>query len=242
MKSFLESKAMAKALRQSLADRNINVSHSECLELIARQFGLADWNMLSAQIESAKSKQEPLPLPKGWFPTGFTDTQRYRMGLDPTSPGCALIECLVERDIDLGHERFACLMQSIEADGYRGATVCLKAHIRAEKANVGTIWMRIDREPDSTLRFDNMLQREENGAIYGSSGWIERSIVLDVPQEASSIHFGFFLKGYGKVWTRNFSLKTVAHDAKTTEMAPQRPEQKVLPKEPVNLGLSAIAS
>ncbi|WP_411036475.1 glyoxalase superfamily protein [Shinella sp. BYT-45] len=235
MKSFLESKAMAKALRQSLAERNVEISHSECLELVARQFGLADWNMLSAQIETAKSKLEPLPLPAGWFPTGFTDTQRYRIGLDPTSPGCALIECVVSRQTDLGRERFACLMQSIEADSYRGATISLAASIRAEDANVGTIWMRIDGEPGSTLRFDNMLSRTENGAIYGTSGWIERSVILDVPEEATSIHFGFFLKGYGKVWARNFRLETVAQGTRTTEMAPQASERKPLPSKPTNL-------
>lgn len=242
MKSFLESKAMAKTLRQSLADRNIEISHSECLELIARQFGLADWNMLSAQIETAKSKLEPLSLPPGWFPTGFTDTRRYRIGLDPMAPGCALIECVVGRQIDLGSERFACLMQSIEAGNYRGTTVSLTASIRAEDANVGTIWMRIDREPGSTLRFDNMLQRSVDGAIYGTSGWIERSIVLDVPEEASSIHFGFFLKGYGKVWARNFRLAIVANGTRTTEMVPQMPEQKILPKQPSNLGFTATSN
>ena len=241
MKSFLESKAMAKALRQSLAERNIDMSHGECLELIAQQFGLADWNILSAQIESAKSKLQPLPLPSGWFPTGFTDTQRYRIGLDLSSPGCALIECLVGKETDLGNERFACLMQSIDADSYRGTTVSLTASIRAEAANVGTIWMRVDGEPGSTLRFDNMLQREENGAIYGTSGWIERSVVLDVPVEASSIHFGFFLKGYGKVWARNFRLETVAHGTRTTEMAPQAPERKTLPKQPANLDFTGIS-
>lgn len=242
MKSFLESKAMAKALRQSLADRNIDFSHSECLELVARQFGLADWNMLSAQIETAKARLEPLPLPPGWFATGFTDTQRYRIGLDPSSPGCALIECVVGRQTDLGNERFACLMQSFEADNYRGTTIKLTANIRAEDANVGTIWMRVDKEPGSTLRFDNMLQRMEDGAIYGTSGWIERSIVLDVPEEASSIHFGFFLKGYGKVWARNFRLAIVASGTGTTEMAPEAPERKTLPKQPSNLGFSAVSN
>ncbi|MGK6311777.1 glyoxalase superfamily protein [Neorhizobium sp. DT-125] len=242
MKSFLESKAMAKALRQSLAERNINISHSECLELVARQFGLADWNVLSAQIESARAKLEPLPMPSGWFPTGFTDTKRYRIGLDPSSSGCALIECVVGREIDLGNERFACMMQSIEADNYRGTTLRLTASIRAEAANVGTIWMRIDGTAGPSLRFDNMLQRETDGAIYGTSGWIERSIVLDVPEEASSIHYGFFLKGYGKVWARNFRLQPAVDGTAITEMRPPSPERKILPRQPVNLDFMALST
>jgi uncharacterized protein YjbI with pentapeptide repeats len=37
-------KGMAKALRQALSDRKIELSHSDCLELIAKQFGVKDWN------------------------------------------------------------------------------------------------------------------------------------------------------------------------------------------------------
>lgn len=74
MNSFLESKAMAKALRLSLAESNIELSHSSCLELVARQFGFADWNVLSAQIEAIKAKQQPLVLPDGWLTTPFDPT------------------------------------------------------------------------------------------------------------------------------------------------------------------------
>lgn len=43
-------KGMAKALRQALSDRKIEVSHSDCLELVAKQFGVKDWNALSAAV------------------------------------------------------------------------------------------------------------------------------------------------------------------------------------------------
>lgn len=50
MRSFHDAKAMAKTLRQALADRNVELSHSETLEIVARQFGLDDWNVLAARI------------------------------------------------------------------------------------------------------------------------------------------------------------------------------------------------
>ncbi|WP_105385925.1 glyoxalase superfamily protein [Neorhizobium alkalisoli] len=242
MKSFLESKAMAKALRQSLAERNIEISHGECLELVAKQFGFADWNVLSAQIESAKAKVEPLPLPPGWLHIGFVDTQRYRSGLDPSSPGTAMVECTVGRDVELGNERFAGLGQSIDAEEYRGRKLRLTANLRAENANVGTIWLRVDGQPGSVLRFDNMLQREIDGAIYGTSGWIERMIVLDVPDEAQSIHYGFFMKGYGKVWARNFRLKIAPDGTETTNMTPKTPERRIFLKEPSNLDFMGLST
>lgn len=46
----LSIKGMAKALRQALNDRKIDLSHSDCLELIAKQFGVKDWNALSAAV------------------------------------------------------------------------------------------------------------------------------------------------------------------------------------------------
>ena len=46
------AKTMAKSLRDSLVDRNVSLSHSTCLEIVARQFGFADWNTLSAKLPS----------------------------------------------------------------------------------------------------------------------------------------------------------------------------------------------
>lgn len=245
MKSFLESKAMAKALRQALAERDVDLSHSDCLELVARQFGLSDWNVLSARIEAAKTRPAPLQVPPAWFPTRATDRAKYRIGMDPSSSGVAMAECIVGQDVDLGRDCFACLMQSVDAEGYRGLKVNLTASIRSEDADLGTIWMRIDGLPDQrlrvdgmsrpVLRFDNLLERAENGVISGTSGWKTRTIVLDVPDEAVSIHFGFFLKGHGKVWARNFVLQTVGHEVESTEILSKAPERRHFPKHPANL-------
>jgi hypothetical protein len=46
--SHPDPKGMARHLRSALADRNITVSHSEALELVARELGMRDWNTLAA--------------------------------------------------------------------------------------------------------------------------------------------------------------------------------------------------
>ena len=51
MRTYKDAKAMAKSLRDSLAARSILLSHSECLEIVAKQFGFADWNTLSAKLD-----------------------------------------------------------------------------------------------------------------------------------------------------------------------------------------------
>ena len=53
MRTFLDAKAMAKTLRSSLGDKQISLSHSECLEIVAAQFGLDNWNVLAARIAGA---------------------------------------------------------------------------------------------------------------------------------------------------------------------------------------------
>jgi hypothetical protein len=51
MRTFKDPKAMAKSLRASLVARSVLLSHSECLEIVAKQFGFADWNTLSAKLD-----------------------------------------------------------------------------------------------------------------------------------------------------------------------------------------------
>lgn len=50
MRSFRDAKLMAKTLREALASRQVDLSHSETLEIVARQFGYADWNTASASF------------------------------------------------------------------------------------------------------------------------------------------------------------------------------------------------
>lgn len=50
MRTFKDAKAMAKAMRAALAAKNVDISHSEALEIVAKQFGVATWNILAARI------------------------------------------------------------------------------------------------------------------------------------------------------------------------------------------------
>src|SRR5476651_1407791 len=64
MRTFLDAKAMAKSLRSALAGKQITLSHGECLEIVASQFGSENWNVLSARIDSAGSPglQDAIPI------------------------------------------------------------------------------------------------------------------------------------------------------------------------------------
>jgi predicted enzyme related to lactoylglutathione lyase len=73
MRTYEDAKAMAKSLRDCLAARNVSLSHSECLEIVARQFGFGEWNTLSAKLDveggrrvspetAGVSLQPPVPM------------------------------------------------------------------------------------------------------------------------------------------------------------------------------------
>ena len=47
-----DAKAMAKSLKAGLAAKGIDIPHGHALDLVAAQFGHADWNVLSAKIEA----------------------------------------------------------------------------------------------------------------------------------------------------------------------------------------------
>ncbi|THV14243.1 glyoxalase superfamily protein [Rhizobium rhizophilum] len=58
MRDFRDAKLMARTLKAELAKADLEISHSQALELVARQLGFDQWNILAARIEA-----DPKPLP-----------------------------------------------------------------------------------------------------------------------------------------------------------------------------------
>jgi catechol 2,3-dioxygenase-like lactoylglutathione lyase family enzyme len=61
MRSFSDAKLMARSLREAMATRQIDLSHSETLEIVARQFGYADWNTASSRLNADRDQPGPAP-------------------------------------------------------------------------------------------------------------------------------------------------------------------------------------
>ena len=64
MRTYKDAKTVAKSLSESLTARNVLLSHSECLEIVARVAGFADWNTLSAKL-GVESGKLPRPEDRG---------------------------------------------------------------------------------------------------------------------------------------------------------------------------------
>src|SRR4051812_7489638 len=164
-----------------------------------------------------------LRLPEGWIRSGATP-ELYEMGVSaPRAP--ALIASRSMPDPPPA-KAFATLMQSFSAAKYRGRRVRLRAELKTEDVQgAGTIWMRVDAAPGRMLRFDNMETRKQDGVLAATSDWTRRDVVLDIPHEAESIHFGFFLRGQGRTWARGFEISEVGDDVPVTEMARDYPDE-----------------
>jgi len=61
MRDFRDAKAMAQTLRESLTAKAVTISHSESLELVSRMLGIADWNTLSAMLQSDRRPAATAP-------------------------------------------------------------------------------------------------------------------------------------------------------------------------------------
>lgn len=55
MPNVSQAKVMAKALRAELSADGVEIPHAKALEIVARQFGFSNWNILAAQMKSAET-------------------------------------------------------------------------------------------------------------------------------------------------------------------------------------------
>ncbi|MET7603937.1 hypothetical protein ABZS96_15670 [Streptomyces avermitilis] len=180
--------------------------------------------LLAESATQPTSEFDTADLPKGWHVTGGR-TEDYTYGLDShvhqSGTASAFIRARPSpRD-------FGGLIQSFQADNYTGKRVRLSAVMRTKDvAQQAAIWLRVDAR-GKYIAFENT--SSESRRLGGTSGWVRREIVLDVPPEGEVILLGAFLMGSGCVWIDSFNFEVVRDDVSLTELtdAPQT--------QPVNL-------
>ena len=175
---------------------------------------------------------EPVPTP--WRISG-THHLNYRAGLLPvtiTYDGGRVVRLRLREGV-ADAVGFGTLMQSISASRYTGRRVRFAAAIRAhEVSDWAGLWLRVDTA-SGPHDIDNMHDR----ALSQTTQWQEASVVLDVPQEATSLHFGILLSGAGSVDLAQPRFETVSTDVPVTAK-PSPP----LPDEPQALNFGQPAA
>ncbi|MBO3750721.1 hypothetical protein J5X84_31980 [Streptosporangiaceae bacterium NEAU-GS5] len=167
-------------------------------------------------------QEEPLrPLPSPWFLTG-SRSDEYEIGLVEQSVVRLRLRAGVEHA-----SGFGALMQSISARRHLGGRVRFAARMRAyEVSTWAGLWLRIDSR-DEALALDNMQDRP----LRGTADWTLMEIVLEVPEEATSLHFGALLTGPGAIDLTDLELHATDQEITTRE--------STLPEEPQNLTFQA---
>lgn len=167
----------------------------------------------------------PNQLPPGWFRAGDAADCRSSTEASPGAPTAKvfLLDCP-------GNSRgFVTAMQSIQARDYAGQRLRLSAQVQGEGLTQwGGIWLRGDVGQDMGRVFDNMALRP----LQGSFAWREASVVVQIPKEVDSLHFGALLNGGGVLRVTQFKLERVPDSVPETQ-GPQ--DAPLLPRQPQHL-------
>jgi len=174
-----------------------------------------------------EQKMNGQTLIKGWFLSG-SHPQLYEIKSDSKVFHTGTKSGRLASIGNAGEDQFGTMMQSFSAEKWRGKRIKLSCFMKTEDAVKCGVWCRVDNAASDSIQFDNM----DNRPVQGTTDWNYYAIVLDVPEESASIHFGVLLIGTGKVWADGFSFEEADLTVPSTNML--TPEE--LPLEPVNLG------
>jgi ATP-dependent Lon protease len=156
MRDFRDAKSMAQTLRESLTAKAVTISHSESLELVSKMLGVADWNTLSALLQTegrgpelpaaprqAANSRYPViplrdfvPIPAGTFPL-FVGRVKTMQALDQAFEHQCEVVLVTQRDPAIDEPGFddvyeiGVLAQLLELERLNDGT--LKVMVRAQK-------------------------------------------------------------------------------------------------------------
>ncbi|MBS1715196.1 MAG: peptidase S41 [Armatimonadetes bacterium] len=159
----------------------------------------------------------PGAQPPGWFvPQPSTDAgYTVVVSSEGAKEGK---QCAVLSKTGSGAAGFGNMMQSVDAQPFRGKRVKFRAAVRFEKAgDFGQcqLWMRVDRKNGEQGFFNNMGDRPVR-----TSTWAFYEIVGDVAADAESVNFGMLMVGSGSAFLDAASLGEAS--GATTAAAPPK--------------------
>lgn len=192
-------------------------------QLPPRQYRIQFKNFFRRNVKMTDTKI------KGWLISG-NNFDKYTIALDTNQYHSGNQSVKISQKNSLLTEEFATVMQQVSAKNYLMKRIRISAYLKSDKIEGwGGLWFRIDGKQFEQLKFDNMQDRP----IKGTNNWNYYSSVLDVPQEAEVLNFGFLLQGEGTLWADDFCLEIVPEDIETTDFSAD-----YYPPEPQNLSFT----
>ena len=153
---------------------------------------------------------------KGW---GLDDSEHehFTFGLEQESktPGkkCAFIQSTTE-DIESETARNACghLAQLCGVPNeFRGHRIRMTASVKSALADgaIGRLEFFAIGKWGWYCKWNGTFDNMSDRPIVGRTDWQEYSLVIDVPDESTSLRFALFQVGSGKMWLDNISFAVV---------------------------------
>jgi hypothetical protein len=167
-------------------------------------------------------------LPLGWYKSG-SEPLSYEMGIEKGAgldgKNAATIKSKEEKIAGFGT-----LMQQFIPYQFLGKRIRLTGYIKTDEVlGSAGFWLRVEQANSvQSLAIDNMKDRP----IKGTNNWKKVEIVLEVPENASKISYGAYLKGTGQIWFDNLIFEEVSNFVPITGKMVDR---KILNKYPLNL-------
>ena len=194
----------------------------------SRIFGLALTGIAILGLPSTLRAE----FPKDWGGGG----EGYELSRDETVKHGGKASGSVKAKDDA--KNFGSLTSAFAAEKFKGKRLRMSAWVKTDNIEgfVG-LWMRVDGREKIALAFDNMQERP----IKGTNDWKKYEVVLDIPDQAEEIYFGFLVDGKGQGWVDDFSFEAVGNDVPKTSKDDLQPADRVgelnsnLRKEPANL-------
>jgi hypothetical protein len=173
----------------------------------------------------AASSMPVLAAPvEGWYLAGDR-AKSYEIGVDGDVSISGKPARFI-RYVNGDDSKFGTLAQEISAKSYAGKRVRFQAMVKTRDVTQWAgLWMSALRPGEQrALAFYN----SQDQPIAGSADWQSRSVTLDIPVDATRLHFGVIDAGKGQVWIDQLSLEAVGLEV-PVDVMPGRHEPAAVP-------------
>jgi hypothetical protein len=176
--------------------------------------------LLVAMAHGAEGPMALAPLPAGWTsmagnggPLALPGVCQVGVDSQKSVPGRQLysIRCMNDVLPSYGGAR-----STLRTASYRGKRVRVSAWLMASGIQgvptpqyagiIGEagLWIGVG-SPSNGIRMDRM----QNRTIRGTTDWVYRDFVVDVPEDNNQMFIGVWMQGQGQVWARDFNIEEV---------------------------------
>ena len=105
------------------------------------------------------------------------------------------------------------LLQTIQADAYRGQRIRIAAFLKTEQVD-GRAALNVTIYDGDGRVINN--GQTGNNALTGTQDWQRQEMVVDVPENSAYLSFGTELAGSGQTWVDNWTIEVVSSDVPVT--------------------------